>query len=45
MCENLAMQMGFAPETVEDLAGFIRQNIAKGIPAEESYQKLEQMFS
>jgi uncharacterized membrane protein YebE (DUF533 family) len=45
ICENLAMQMGFAPETIGDLAGFIRQNIAKGIPAEESYQKLEQMFS
>jgi hypothetical protein len=45
LCENLAMQMGFAPETVGDLAGFIRQNMAKGIPAEETYQRLEQMFS
>lgn len=45
VCENLAMQMGFAPETVGDLAGFIRQNMAKGIPAEETYQRLEQMFS
>jgi uncharacterized tellurite resistance protein B-like protein len=45
VCENLAMQMGFAPETVSDLAGFIRQNMAKGIPAEETYQQLEQMLS
>ena len=44
ICENLAMQMGFAPETIGDLARFIRMNIANGVSAEETYQKLERMF-
>ena len=44
MCENLAMQMGFAPETVTDLVGYIRQNVSKGVSAEETYQKLEEML-
>jgi uncharacterized tellurite resistance protein B-like protein len=44
ICENLAMQMGFAPETIADLAGFIKKNIANGVSAEETYQKLEKMF-
>jgi uncharacterized tellurite resistance protein B-like protein len=45
VCQSLAMQMGFAPETITDLAGFIRQQVAKGAPAEEIYQKLEQMLT
>ncbi len=44
VCENLAMQLGFTPETVLDLAGYIRQNVSKGISAEETYQKLEEML-
>ncbi len=44
ICENLAMQMGFAPETILDLVGFIRQNVVKGVSAEETYQKLEEML-
>jgi uncharacterized tellurite resistance protein B-like protein len=43
-CENLVMQMGFAPEMVDDLVGVIRNNIEKGISADETYQKLEKMF-
>lgn len=45
VCQNLAMQMGFAPETINDLAGFIRQHVAKGTPTEEIYQKLEDMLT
>lgn len=44
MCENLAMQLGFAPETVDDLMGLISINISKGILAEETYSRLEEMF-
>lgn len=44
MCENLAMQLGFAPEMVTDLVGFIKQNIAVGASADETYQKLEKML-
>jgi hypothetical protein len=45
VCQSLAMQMGFAPETITDLAGFIRQQVAKQTPPEEIYQKLEQMLA
>jgi hypothetical protein len=45
VCQTLAMQMGFAPETITDLAGFIRLQSGKGTPAEEIYQKLEQMLA
>ncbi|QHT67566.1 hypothetical protein GXP67_13475 [Rhodocytophaga rosea] len=44
MCENLAMRLGFAPEMVADLVGFIKQNIAVGATADETYQKLEKML-
>jgi uncharacterized tellurite resistance protein B-like protein len=44
ICENLAMQMGFSPETIDDLIGVIRNDVAKGISSEETYKKLERMF-
>jgi hypothetical protein len=44
MCENMAMQLGFAPEMVDDLMGLISANISKGILAEETYSRLEEMF-
>lgn len=43
-CENLAMQLGFSPEIIEDLSGFIRNNADKGISTEEAYAKLEKML-
>lgn len=44
MCENLTMQLGFAPEVIADLVGFIKKNIALGASADETYQKIEKMF-
>jgi hypothetical protein len=44
MCENLAMQLGYAPEMVTDLVGFIKKNIAIGVSADETYLKLEKML-
>lgn len=44
ICENMAMQLGFAPETIEDLVGFIKNNISNGVSADETYLKLEKML-
>jgi uncharacterized tellurite resistance protein B-like protein len=44
MCENLAMQLGFAPEMIADLVGFIKKNISLGISADETFRKLEKML-
>jgi len=44
VCENMAMQLGFAPETVEDLVGFIKKNIASGNSPDETFEKLEKML-
>lgn len=44
MCENLAMQLGFSHEIIEDLVSFIKKDIARGVSADETLQKLEKML-